>query len=265
MGHSCVRRSPPERQDCWHENSTSLCSRSAVCSRRLPPPVRCHPGSGALVPSLRVVDRDVEELRTERGVAVDYVTGYRWVQRFTPLLAEAAHPCRHAVGDRWWVDATYVKVAGTWLRLPRDRPIGQVIDVSTLKVELVYRTSFRTREEADLALFRFIDGCTTPTASSGGSAGAAATTSTRPPTGPRPPDGPFLGEHRARQVQDGDGSTRQHHDRQRRGRCHRRHADLPHTQTHETPLLPAAPRDPRRLQIRPGRARWFSGHPQTGS
>jgi hypothetical protein len=46
------------------------------------------------------------------------------------------------------------------------------------------QASFRTREEADLALFRFIDGCTTPTASSGGSAGAAPT-STRPPTGPR--------------------------------------------------------------------------------
>jgi putative transposase len=29
---------------------------------------------------------------------------------------------------------------------------------STLKVELVYRTSFRTREEAELALFRYVDG-----------------------------------------------------------------------------------------------------------
>jgi transposase-like protein len=37
------------------------------------------------------------------------------VQRFTPLLAEAARPCRHAVGDRWQVDETYVKVAGQWL------------------------------------------------------------------------------------------------------------------------------------------------------
>jgi putative transposase len=33
---------------------------------------------------------------------------------------------------------------------------------STLKVELVYRTSFRTREEADLALFRYIDGWYNP-------------------------------------------------------------------------------------------------------
>jgi transposase, IS6 family len=58
--------------------------------------------------------RDVEELLAERGIEVDHVTVYRWVQRFTPLLAEAARPCRHIVGDRWWVDETYVKVAGRW-------------------------------------------------------------------------------------------------------------------------------------------------------
>ena len=40
--------------------------------------------------------RDVEELLAERGVEVDHVTVYRWVQRFTPPLAEAARPCRHA-------------------------------------------------------------------------------------------------------------------------------------------------------------------------
>jgi DDE domain len=58
--------------------------------------------------------RDVEELLAERGIEVDHVSVYRWVQRFTPLLVEAARPCRHAVGDRWWVDETYVKVAGRW-------------------------------------------------------------------------------------------------------------------------------------------------------
>jgi transposase, IS6 family len=52
--------------------------------------------------------RDVEELLTERGVEVDHVTVYRWVQRFAPLLAEAARPCCHTVGDRWYVDETYV-------------------------------------------------------------------------------------------------------------------------------------------------------------
>ena len=50
--------------------------------------------------------RDGEELLAERGIEVDHVTIYRWVQRFTPLLAEAARPCRHRVGDRWWVDET---------------------------------------------------------------------------------------------------------------------------------------------------------------
>jgi transposase-like protein len=74
--------------------------------------------------------RDVEELLAERGVEVDHVTVYRWVQRFTPLLAEAARPCRHSVGDRWQVDETYVKVAGQWRYVYRAiDQFGQVIDV----------------------------------------------------------------------------------------------------------------------------------------
>jgi transposase, IS6 family len=74
--------------------------------------------------------RDVEELLAERGVEVDHVTVYRWVQRFTPLLAEAARPCRHAVGDRWFVDETYLKVAGRWRYLYRAvDQFGQVVDV----------------------------------------------------------------------------------------------------------------------------------------
>jgi hypothetical protein len=50
--------------------------------------------------------RDVEELLAERGIEVDHVSVYRWVQRFTPLLIDAARPCRHATGDRWFVDET---------------------------------------------------------------------------------------------------------------------------------------------------------------
>ena len=74
--------------------------------------------------------RNLEELLAERGIDVYHVTLYRWVQRFTPLLIDAARPCRHVAGDRWFVDETYVKVAGVWRYVYRaiDQQ-GQVIDV----------------------------------------------------------------------------------------------------------------------------------------
>src|SRR5215207_2325257 len=74
--------------------------------------------------------RDMEELLAERGIVVDHVTIYRWVQRFTPELIDAARPSRHLAGDRWFVDETYLKVAGHWVYLYRaiDQH-GQVIDV----------------------------------------------------------------------------------------------------------------------------------------
>jgi IS6 family transposase len=78
--------------------------------------------------------RDVEELLAERGIEVDHVTIYRWVQRFTPLVIEAARPCRHSVGDRWFIDETYVKVAGVWRYVYRAvDQYGQVIDVLVSK------------------------------------------------------------------------------------------------------------------------------------
>jgi transposase, IS6 family len=47
--------------------------------------------------------RDVEELLAERGIEVDHVTISRWVQRFTPLLADAARPAAtpSATAGRW--------------------------------------------------------------------------------------------------------------------------------------------------------------------
>ena len=111
-----------------HRSRRSIPPRSAFAGFRFP--------SDVIVLAVRwylrfgLSYRDVEELLTERSVEVDHVTVYRWVQRFTPLLVEAARPCRHAVGDRWWADETYVKVAGRWRYVYRAiDQVGQVIDV----------------------------------------------------------------------------------------------------------------------------------------
>lgn len=89
---------------------------------------------------------DVEELLIGRGVEVDYVTVFRWVQGFTPLLAETARFCRHAPGDRWFVDETCPKAHGVWRYLYRavDQD-GQVIDVliSTRRDAAAARRCFR--------------------------------------------------------------------------------------------------------------------------
>jgi IS6 family transposase len=56
------------------------------------------------------------------------------VKRFTPILIDTADPYRYAVGDRWCVDETYVKVAGVSRYVCRaiDQD-GQVIDVYVSK------------------------------------------------------------------------------------------------------------------------------------
>ena len=117
-----------------------------LSTRRRPVPVSRSAFAGFRFPSEVIVVavrwylryglsyRDLEELLAERGVQVDHVTVYRWVQRFAPLLADAARFCRHSPGDRWFVDETYVKVNGVWRYVYRavDQH-GQVIDVLVSK------------------------------------------------------------------------------------------------------------------------------------
>jgi transposase InsO family protein len=64
---------------------------------------------------------------TSGGVCEGLLNSY---QRFTPEFVEAARTRRHLPGDRWFVDETYVKVAGRWTYLYRaiDQH-GQVIDI----------------------------------------------------------------------------------------------------------------------------------------
>ena len=75
------------------------------------------------------------------------MTIYRWVRRFTPLLIDAARPRRRTPGDRWFVDETYVKVAGRWIYLYRAiDQFGQVIDVLVAeKRDLAATRRFFTR------------------------------------------------------------------------------------------------------------------------
>jgi transposase-like protein len=90
--------------------------------------------------------RDLEELLPERGIVVDHVTLFRWVQRFTPILVDVAELCRHSVGGHRFVDETFVKVPGSWRYVDRavDR-YGQVIDVLVSeKRDLEAATAFFT-------------------------------------------------------------------------------------------------------------------------
>ena len=125
-GGDCV-----PQPDCQHENAPPRLGplpQSALAGFRFP--ARGDRLGGPLVAALWAVVPRLEELLTESGVEVDHVTVYRWVLRCTPLLAEAARPCRPAVGDRWSVDETYTRVAGQWRYVYRTiDQSGQVIDV----------------------------------------------------------------------------------------------------------------------------------------
>jgi transposase, IS6 family len=60
---------------------------------------------------------------------VDHLSIFRWVQRFTPLLAGGGTPMSAPCRDRWWIDETYVKASGRWRYLCRAiDQFGQVID-----------------------------------------------------------------------------------------------------------------------------------------
>jgi IS6 family transposase len=60
--------------------------------------------------------RDLEDMMMERGLPVDHITIYRWVQRYAPELEKRCRPHLKTTTDSWRVDETYVKGATrTWL------------------------------------------------------------------------------------------------------------------------------------------------------
>jgi transposase, IS6 family len=64
--------------------------------------------------------RDLEEMLNERGVELDHVTIYRWVQYYAPkILDKLKWYWKPKMGYSWRVDETYIKVKGKWVYLYR--------------------------------------------------------------------------------------------------------------------------------------------------
>src|ERR1700736_5226109 len=59
--------------------------------------------------------RDVEELLAERGLLVDHVTVWRWVQRYAPQIQRRLHPRLRPTTSSWRVEKTYIRVKGKWV------------------------------------------------------------------------------------------------------------------------------------------------------
>ena len=75
--------------------------------------------------------RDLEEMMAERGLKVDHSTVHRWVIRFSPQLQERFNRRKRAVGSKWHMDETYIKVHGQWMYLYR--AIDSVGDTVTIR------------------------------------------------------------------------------------------------------------------------------------
>lgn len=63
--------------------------------------------------------RDLEEMMRERGLTVDHVTIFRWVQRYAPEINKRMRPHLRMSGTSYRLGETYVKVGTEWKYLYR--------------------------------------------------------------------------------------------------------------------------------------------------
>ncbi len=63
--------------------------------------------------------RNLEEMMRERGLTVDHVTIFRWVQRYAPEINRRMRPHLKMSGSSYRLDETYVKVGTEWKYLYR--------------------------------------------------------------------------------------------------------------------------------------------------
>jgi transposase-like protein len=73
--------------------------------------------------------RDLELMLSDRGVAVNHTTIFRWIQAYAAELEKRIRPHLKLSNGSWRVDETYIKVKGRWTYLYRAVDSrGQTID-----------------------------------------------------------------------------------------------------------------------------------------
>jgi transposase-like protein len=55
----------------------------------------------------------------ECGIFVDHSTLHRWALKILPVMALIFRRRKRPTENRWWMDETYIKVAGQWKYLYR--------------------------------------------------------------------------------------------------------------------------------------------------
>jgi len=73
--------------------------------------------------------REVEELLAERGLLVDHVTVWRWVQRYAPELERRLRSRLKPTNDSRRVDETYIRVKGKRLSITWVMSAGSVFNI----------------------------------------------------------------------------------------------------------------------------------------
>src|SRR5215467_8914723 len=91
--------------------------------------------------------RDIKELMAERGLSVDHTSVWRWTQAYGPEVYRRLYGEVKRKSSTWYMDETFVRVAGRWMYLFRAVDSGgQTVDF--------YLSETRDREAAKVFLRR---------------------------------------------------------------------------------------------------------------
>src|SRR5512133_1444268 len=102
-----------------HDIHSQIAKDKPEAARRFAEKLRENARQLAETPGMGRGRRDLEEMMAERGVGVDHVTLYRWVQRYAPELEKRVRWYQGYRSSSWRVDETYVSVGGKWKYLFR--------------------------------------------------------------------------------------------------------------------------------------------------